>query len=237
MARAKRTARAEARRRYRAEQALLDVAPEVEDDEEQPADRVPDTARAPAPGVRRGFAAAFRDAFRPLDIRGDLEALPGIALRSRALWLPLLLTLVSTVIFAAAQPVTPVTLFLFQYFVVTPAIGSVFLAGFMAPRASWLLGVIVGLVSAAVTSYLQIEGYVPAPTATARPAPQDIVIAAFSISPVLGALFASLAAWYRRFLTLTNPNRGRGRSSSPAGRRPDGRSRSTGARQKANARR
>ena len=41
-----------------------------------------------------------------------------------------------------------VTQFMFAYFIQTPAIGGVFLAGFLAPRASWLLGVIVGLVSA-----------------------------------------------------------------------------------------
>ena len=31
----------------------------------------------------------------------------------------------------------------------------------------------------------------------------------FLLSPIFGALFASGAAWYRRFLQLSNPNRGR----------------------------
>ena len=37
---------------------------------------------------------------------------------------------------------------MFAYFIQTPAIGGVFIAGFLAPRASWLLGVVVGLVAA-----------------------------------------------------------------------------------------
>jgi hypothetical protein len=224
VARAKRTARAEARRRYRAEQAIAEETEDLDEVEEAP--RTTSRPAAPPSGTRRGFAAAFRESFRPLDVRGDLQALPGIALHTRALWLPILLTLASTAIFAAVRPISPVTLFIFQYFVVTPAIGSVFIAGFLAPRASWLLGAIVGVVSAACTAYLQIAGFMPAATGP-TPSAQDILLAAFSISPVLGALFASLAAWYRRFLTMTNPNRGRPRSSSSAGRRPDGKTRAT----------
>ncbi len=92
MARAKRTDRAEARRRHRSEQALAGVddaaldAPEVE----------ATTPARPAPGattaVRPGFATAFREAFRPLDIRADLRALPSLV-RHRALWIPVLLTI------------------------------------------------------------------------------------------------------------------------------------------------
>ena len=52
--------------------------------------------------------------------------------------------------------------FAFQYFVVTPAIGGVFIAGFLAPRASWLLGVIVGLVSAICYTILGFAGLLPA---------------------------------------------------------------------------
>jgi hypothetical protein len=236
VARAKRTARADARRRYRAEQSLDEETEDLEEVTEAPTRSAPQPAVAP--GTRRGIVGAFTASFRPLDVRGDLQALPGIALRTRALWLPILATLVATAVFAAVRPISAITLFVFQYFVVTPAIGSVFIAGFMAPRASWLLGAIVGIVSAACTAFLEIGGFVPPSTSGPAPAAQDVLLAAFSISPVLGALFASLAAWYRRFLTLSNPNRGRGRSSTPAGRRPDGRSRGGGSKpQKASARR
>jgi hypothetical protein len=72
-----------------------------------------------------------------------------------------------------------------------------------------------------------------APTAPAAATIQDIALSAFLLSPVMGGLFASLAAWYRRFLTLTNPNRGR-RQQQPAKRVGDGRTRGSSG-QKGNA--
>ena len=56
---------------------------------------------------------------------------------------------------------------MFAYFVQTPAIGGVFIAGFLAPRASWLLGVIVGLVAAVCYSFLVLA--YPATIYTALP--------------------------------------------------------------------
>ncbi len=118
--------------------------------------------------------------------------------------------------------------FLFQYFIVTPAIGGVFIAGFMAPRASWLLGLIVGLVAATAYSFLVLNGYIGlAPNAETQTQAQDVVFASYLMSPIVGAFFASTAAWYRRFLYLSNPNRGRGRPGTPT--RPDGRTRARNA--------
>jgi hypothetical protein len=241
VARAKRTARADARRRYRADQALVDTTQDEPSDapSAQPTDGGTDTRQAP--DARRGIAAAFREAFRPLDLRGDLRTFPTTA-RSKALWIPIVLTLISTVLFIAAPPTSTsdwtglVTSFLFQYFIVTPGIGAAFIAGFLAPRASWLLGVIVGVVSAACYTFLGLGGYIPVAANAPTPAAQDVVLAAFTIGPTLGAFFASAAAWYRRFLFLNNPNRGRGRRSATAARRPDGRTRGA-AGQKAGVRR
>ncbi len=236
MARAKRTARADARRRHRAERGLPDELLDIE--AEDAAASTVDHSRRPTTGqtARVGIATAFRQAFRPLDVRGDLQALPSIALRSKALWVPLLLTLLSTVAFIALRPegksdiASTIAVFLFQYFLATPAIGGVFIAGFLAPRASWLLGVIVGLVSAACYAFLGLAGYVNVPSTVDS---RDVVVAAFVMSPIVGAFFASSAAWYRRFLQLSNPNRGRGQQ---AARRTDGRSRG-GSNQKAGIRR
>ena len=171
----------------------------------------------------------------------DLRALPQL-IRHRAFWIPVLLTLATLVLFIVVRPegkndlVSIVTVFMFQYFVVTPAIGGVFIAGFMAPRASWLLGILVGLVAAASYSFLVLSGYIGvAPTESTAGLARDVVIAAFLMSPIIGAFFASTAAWYRRFLYLSNPNRGR-RSAAASGR-PDGRSRTSGSSQKASARR
>jgi hypothetical protein len=239
VARAKRTARADARRRYRADQGQPEII-ETDEPSASRSDPTPTRRLEPDQGARRSIGAAFREAFRPLDARADLRLLPRL-LRTKAFWVPVLLTLASTAIFAAVRPSTssdPLSLiaaFLFQYFIVTPGIGAVFIAGFLAPRASWLIGGLVGVVTAACYSFLGLGGFIPLAPGAAAPVARDVVLAAFGLSPVLGALFASAAAWYRRFLTLSNPNRGRPRTSANAGRRPDGRTRA--APSKAGARR
>jgi hypothetical protein len=232
VARAKKTARAEARRRYRVEQGVAGDTHVAE----EPADRsAPSrTPSSPSPSGRVSITTAFRMAFRPLDIRGDLRALPDIAIHSKALWLPLLITVASAAAFAVTAGQDIVTRFLFAYFVQTPAIGGVFLAGFLAPRASWLVGFIVGLAAAICYTalILTVFGAVTAAAAT-QAAAQDAIVAAFTLSPTMGVMFAAAAAWYRRFLQYTNPNRGR-QAAQP--KRGDGRTRAAGS-QKAGARR
>jgi hypothetical protein len=236
VARAKRTARADARRRYRADHGLPDETA-IEEEAAAPT-ASPARSSATTQPARIGMAAAFRQAFRPLDVRGDLRALPHIAIHSKALWLPIALTILSFAVFVAIRPadrpegdtLALLAMFLFSYFLQTPAIGGVFIAGFLAPRASWLLGAIVGLVSAAGYSALGLSGILPITTTVNA---SDVVVSAFIISPIMGAIFASAAAWYRRFLQLSSPNRGR--AQQPVRRGNDGRSR--GANQKAGARR
>ncbi len=242
MARAKRTDRAEARRRHRAAQGFTDAeldAAEAEDDANAArpiarGDRAPRAAADSAPPQRIGIGNAFRLAFRPLDLRGDLAAFPRIALRSRALWVPLGLTFASAALVAIvgvsrSDLLSVLTNFVFQYFVFTPAIGGVFIAGFLAPRASWLFGIVVGLAAAACFAIL----IVAFPTQIYAVPPNEAEASAaasgaFFLSPVMGALFASMAAWYRRFLALSSPNRNR-RAAANTGRR-DGKSRAASAR-------
>ncbi len=235
MARAKRTARAEARRRHRTELGLTDEPLDANESTDTSSTAPRDRGASGQP-ARIGIAAAFRQAFRPLDLPGDIRALPAIAFRTKALLVPIALTLLSVVLYIVMRPEGRtdiggiLTVFMYQYFLQTPAIGGVFIAGFLAPRASWLLGVIVGLVSAACYSFLGLGGYIGiAGNANVR----DVIIAAFIVSPIMGAVFASAAAWYRRFLQLSNPNRGR---QQAAAKRTDGRTRS-GGNQKAGARR
>lgn len=238
MARAKRTARADARRRYRAEHGLPDeIDVEIEDAADAASQATQARSVAPTQPARIGIGAAFRQSFRPLDIRGDLRALPEIAIRTKALWVPVALTIAAAVATAATGGTDLLSLFAFQYFIVTPAIGGVFIAGFLAPRASWVLGVIVGFLSAVAYSILGYAGLLPESFAESFAAQSSAaVISSLVISPIMGAIFASAAAWYRRFLQLSNPNRGRARAQQAAKRGNDGRSRS-GGNQKAGARR
>jgi hypothetical protein len=237
VARAKRTARAEARRRSRAatdiDEPLDEATPEVA----RRADSTSATRAGQTP-ARMGFGAAFRAAIHPVNVRADLASLPWLALHTKALWLPVLITIASTV-FIVATNGGDWSLFMFAYFIQTPAIGGVFIAGFLAPRASWLLGAIVGLVAAICYSVLVVA--YPATIYTELPPTpdqtRDIVLAALVLSPVFGALLAAGAAWYRRFLRLSSPNRSR-QPDRPKGARPgDGRTRAASPSQKAGVKR
>jgi len=232
VARAKRTSseRAAARRRYRAATESEALAADAAVDATP--GRTAEPVRPTSDTVRMGLLAALRASIRPLNLREDLAALPSL-IPNKALWVPVLVTIASTVAVVATDGTNALSAILFSYFVQTPGIGGSFLAGFLAPRASWLLGFIVGIVTAVCYSVLI---YVfPLRIATEIPdaaIAQTAVISAVITSPILGALFASAAAWYRRFLTLTNPNRGRrNQAQKKVG---DGRTRGASA-QKANA--
>jgi hypothetical protein len=232
VARAKRTSseRAAARRRYRAATESEVLAAD------EAVDVAPGRTAQPRPTAdtaRMGLMAALRASIHPLTLREDLAALPSL-IPNKALWVPVLVTIVSTVAVVATGATNALSAILFSYFVQTPGIGGAFLAGFLAPRASWLFGFIVGIVTA--VCYTVLIYAFPLQIATAVPEPaiaQSAVISAVITSPILGALFASAAAWYRRFLSLTNPNRGR-RNAGPQKRVGDGRTRGS-AGQKPNA--
>jgi hypothetical protein len=242
VARAKRTERAEARRRYRST-----IAPESTSDAADMGELASTSGRSstrraatgtantpPRPTERVGFADAFRQSIRPFHPRPDIAALPWIATHSRALWVPILITVGSTVATAVTGASDVVTGLLFTYFVVFPAVGGVFLAGFLAPRASWLVGVIVGLTSALCYIALGASGRLPAPFADQYNLdPTSVGISALIYSPLLGAFFAAAAAWYRRFLALSSPNRNR-RAAQGQKQRPGG---GRGTSQKAGAKR
>jgi hypothetical protein len=166
VARAKRTDRAEARRRYRVSQTELqaeDLEADEETDAEKPTIDRPDAPNRRAgatPGRQRnqpapttdgptpaGIGAAFRGAYRPANVREDIRELPRL-LRSRAVWAPALVSIATAAIVVATAGNEPITRVLAQFFLVPPPIGAVFIAGFFAPRASYLAGAIVGLVGA-----------------------------------------------------------------------------------------
>ena len=280
MPRAKRTNRAEARRRYRASIGEPIEEEAFDDAEPQAAARSSAPKTPGATQERPSLSNAFRAAFRPPNVREDLRALPRL-LVDRSVWLPSLLTVAAGIAFAITGGGNWLIALIATYFVAPPALGSVFLGGFLAPRASYLVGLIIGFVSAVVASAVILTSSAslvtgqpivgtPTPTpvsspaasaaasaspaaasaapgspaASAAPAPsgsaaasptpsaspsptpqslQDQVIYAFLTSPIFGMFFAASAAWYRRFLRLSNPNRGRPQQQR---RGPDGRSRS-----------
>lgn len=222
MARAKTTARAEARRRYRqtaaAEPEVLDA---VDDAEAAPqGDTKP---AAPAASARPGIGDAFRRAYRPAHFREDIEHLPRL-LVSRAFLAGVALIVVGAVL-VIAQPSGTLSAFAFQTLVLPPALAPVFVAGFFAPRASYLLGLFIGLIDAIVYSAV-VAALLPQFAPDQDPTGQ--VAVAVLTSPLSGLLFASAAAWYRRFLQLSSP-RAQQRAAARPGAKPtrsDGRTRS-----------
>jgi len=223
VARAKRTDRAEARRRYRAQLAAEDGSDgDPFDDAEpdvgtpgvaRPADGAaarsrPGTVRAAGPGPVRpepagGIRNAFRQAFRPLTLREDLALLPRLLLH-RSFWLPSLIAAVTAGVVIAFQGRELISQFAATYFLAPPPIGAIFLAGFMAPRASYLIGALVGLVT---TGLLAIAAVTLTPVVEGPTSPTQAVLLSLAISPLGGVFFGAAAAWYRRFLYLASPAR------------------------------
>ena len=236
MARAKRTNRTDARRRHRAEQAASGVEPVIETtDESAPARRrgtAPSgTAPIPTAPQRRGsISGAFKGAFRPLDLRGDLLALPRLLVHWSVL-ATVAITIVGTAVFIAATndlgrsldftlsdpfagqsagQATSLSYLVISLFVTPPPAAGAFVIGFFAKRASWLTGLVFGIVAAICYSVL-----VATPAGRlliGQNSPEYYIVQAWLVGPIGAMLFASAAAWYRRFLDLVNPNRGQRQS-------------------------
>jgi hypothetical protein len=225
VARAKRTDRAEARRRYRASQGdeplFADDAAEDDASAEtttatattpsRPSgrERVRAAATPPAPPARPGMRAAFSKAFRPVDLRGDFAALP-MLLRNRAFFIPLALIAGVALVVVLTGGTEPISNTLSVYFLAPPPVAPVFLAGFLAPRASWLIGGLLGAFAALViVIILSVPSMQALTTSTTGASVLDpgIVGYSFFLSIIGGAMFAAVAAWYKRFLFLANPAR------------------------------
>lgn len=200
MARAKQTDRADARRHWRQTHGV-----EFETAEADAPDGAQSQTPVSAPPARPSITAAFRNAYHPANVREDLAALPSL-LGSRAFLVAIALVIggLGAVVVA---PNTTVSNFIFQAMVVPPAMAPIFIVGFFARRASYLLGLIVALVDSAAYA---IFVYSVAPGLTTDiidPAQQQqLVLSALSVGPLSGVFFAAAAAWYRRFLSLSNAN-------------------------------
>jgi hypothetical protein len=218
VARAKRTARADARRAYRASiNAPVDELDDVEDgDPSTEAASAPaasrssgsarQTAPAPAAGAARprpSIGTAFRSAFRPLDLVGDLRALPRLLI-SWAFLIPaaLIVAIAAVIIATAGQEL--ISRELSQFFLAPPPLAPVFIAGFLASRASYLLGGLLGVVQ--TIAVLAIVATPSLGTVTGVPDTGTLASSAL-VSVVFGGFYAAAMAWYKRFLRAANPPR------------------------------
>jgi hypothetical protein len=229
VARATRTDRAEARRRYR--QTIADEAAGDEldaSDVATPSAAIPTAARSqrPAksavptpPAPRPGLTQAIRHAAQPADVRADLRALPTVVLRTKAFWIPAGLSALSGIgflLFGEAGNV--IAVLAFQAFVVPPPLAASFLGGLLAPRAAWAIGGLVGLTSSIVFLVVALLYPETASTGTGTVGStiaqrQDAILFSLVISPLMGVAVGAFAGFYRRFLRTAGP--GQPRSSRP----------------------
>lgn len=227
MPRAKRTNRAEARRRYRATlNEPVDELDDLELDEEQAPPRSSEVRRAaptkkaePMRPPRPSISAAFRGAFRSPDFAGDVRALPRLLI-GRAFLIPagLIIAVAAVVIATGGQEL--ISRELAQFFLAPPPLAPVFLAGFLASRASWLLGGLLGVVqSFAVVAVVATPAF-----ASVQSVPDSgLFLYSLFVSVAFGAFYAAAMAWYKRFLRLANPPR----NAPPANKSGGGQKRSS----------
>ena len=194
MARAKNTSRAEARKRTRDSQRAQLLADDEQLDEE---------SSAPTTPVTRPNMFALPN------FREDIRTLPSVFRTRRLVWLPFGLVLIGFVlallIYAMPEDMqTWVALYL-QFFFVPQGLFAYFIAGFLAPRASYLVGGLLGVLSGALYG-IAILATQPVGTNI------DFSQAAASVASytftgvVLGTFAGGFAAWYRNFLRQMQDN-------------------------------
>lgn len=236
MARAKNTDRAEARRRHRAAMAAAEAADAAEaaSEEDAPAPTVsaaavPRGARsagtaksAPAaPTQRPSITQAFRIAFRPADVREDLRTAPTVLRGTPTLWIaPALVVVGAVFLLVPALRESQIGTLAAQLLVVPPPLIPAFLAGMLAPRASWLFGLLVGLLAGIFFAVYVVT----APTTGSVPITDDLrtqaLLYAVLVSPLFGLATGAFAGFYRRFLRVSAPQQQQrkpaGKSQKPA---------------------
>ena len=224
MARAKRTERSEARRRYRA--ATAEVTAEDDDltTPEVPAAALPRGYRdkrpaspgepAAAAAGRSGFLGTLRAAAGPVDVPGDLRALPSIILHSRAGWVPGLVILVTAgALMIPSIASNQLVVLAGNVVLQPPPMIIAFLAGMLAPRGAWLMGGLMSLLAGIAYAFVVTVntdvlvtplGFTYVVTSDQKMAyAMNVLVTA----PLFGIAVGAFAGFYRRFLNMSTPRR------------------------------
>jgi hypothetical protein len=212
VARAKRTDRAEARRKYR---AYLLAQQEAE-----PGESAGDAGEAGAkpasgrdqrtqanvqPGVRLGILAAARAAARQPHYLDDIRNLPSLILKTNAVW-PIFVGCVVAGAYLAlridkngntSDPIVP---YLAQFLFYPVPLLPPMIAGFLAPRSTWLAGVIAAFLASmtlvfvlGVTS-LKFTSTGGIPTASETPSTPSSAVATVTAAPSQIAVASATSA-------------------------------------------
>jgi hypothetical protein len=195
LARAKSTARAEARRRYRASQAAQGGSdPDVD---------AGSPAAVGAAQPRRGLFG-----FTMPDFRDDLRTFPHELRTNRWWWISALLLLSAAVAYVlslsfdqnAAGPLS-----LYVRLMVSPPAIPILIAGFMSKRAPYLIGLLLGILDGILIATFQAASVQPG----AASANDLFVVGSVSVlsAAVLGAGFGWLAFIYKGWLQSSSKRR------------------------------
>jgi len=244
VARAKRTDRAEARRQYR---AYLQEKQETAAAEANDSDGAADVASArPArsrdqrpqavikPGGRLGIFAAAKAAYRTPHYMDDIRNVRSLVFNSKAVW-PVLVVCVAAGAFSifrissGAASTDPVLTALFQFVFYPVPLVPPMLAGFLAPRSTWLAGLIAGFISTMTLVWVFAMTTITVPGYAGKFTTSDLLAITVQLLPTalaFGLMMAALSGWYKRFLSLTSAPRNRAPAKS-ASQRPTQRRRPT----------
>jgi hypothetical protein len=145
------------------------------------------------------------------DVRGDIRVLPRMLATNRKLWIPFILLLVSFVLALAVtnallpDTISSIAALYVQLTLPPTSLFVFFLGGFLAPRASWLVGAVLGIVDGVLWSLLfvispkaEIDGSAGSPTTAGGAVTDYVSVIALAIG--IGILAGGFAAWYRAFL-------------------------------------
>ena len=163
---------------------------------------------------RRSFQSSIRAAAGPVDIRGDLRALPSIILRSKAIWLPTAIIVATAIAMltpalASNQLVTMAGNVILQ----PPPMIIAFLGGMLAPRGAWLVGGLVSLFSG--IAFVMVVALTTNTLMTPLGFPYEVsadqkvayAVNVLVTSPIFGIAIGAFAGFYRRFLNMSSPQR------------------------------
>jgi hypothetical protein len=156
--------------------------------------------------------------FKIPNVAEDLRAVPGMFREKRTLWIPFGVLLAAFVV-ALGMPYNGVDAGILQFLVLffqmafLPQGLIVYLVGgFLAPRAAYIVGFLLGLLNALLLILFVIirsdffldsgQGTPGQPAAT----PGSILPVLIGYALVVGPLAATFAAWYRGFLNRMNEN-------------------------------
>lgn len=188
--RAKDTSRAEARRRHKDETRATEAEPNTLTDQAEP-----NTA---ATSPRRRFAMP--------DVAADIRALPQV-FRKPLVWLPFGLLIGAFVLELARQDgalpegqVGDIATLYIQLTLPPTALFVFFIGGFVAPRASYLVGAMLGILDALlITILVSIAPAADLEEAGITEVASDL-LPLWGIAIAVGIFAAGFASWYRSFL-------------------------------------